>query len=143
MSDCCTNTCAPEKPDPRYRRILWIALVINVAMFGIEIVAGLAASSVSLLADAIDFFGDAANYGVSLFVLALAPIWRSRAAVIKGVTMAAYGIFVLVKAGWEASVGTVPEPITMGGIALLALAMNVTVAVGRCEHALGMALFAQ
>lgn len=128
MTDCCAPACAREKPDPRYRRVLWIALLINAVMFGVEIAAGLAASSVSLLADAIDFFGDAANYGVTLFVLALAPAWRSRAALIKGATMGGYGLFVLVKAGWEAAAGTVPEPFTMGSVALLALAMNVIVA---------------
>jgi len=47
---------------PRYRRVLWVALALNAAMFAIEIGAGLASGSVSLLADAIDFFGDAANY---------------------------------------------------------------------------------
>lgn len=128
MTDCCAGACRADKPDPRYRRILWVALIINLAMFGIEIVAGLAASSVSLLADAIDFFGDAANYGVSLFVLALAPVWRSRAALLKGATMGAYGIFVLTKAGWEAASGTVPEPMTMGSVALLAFVMNLSVA---------------
>lgn len=127
-ADCCASACQPAQPDLRYRRVLWIALVINVAMFGVEIWAGLVSASVSLLADAIDFFGDAANYGVSLFVLALAPIWRSRAALIKGMTMGGYGIFVLAKAGWEAAAGTVPEPFTMGSVAVLALAMNVFVA---------------
>src|SRR3546814_19993341 len=65
---------------PRYRRVLWIALVANLAMFGVEIVAGWNANSVSLLADAVDFFGDAANYGLSLAVLSMAVVWRSRAA---------------------------------------------------------------
>jgi Co/Zn/Cd efflux system component len=50
---------------------LWIALVVNLAMFAIEIASGLASGSVSLLADAVDFAGDAANYGLSLSVLAL------------------------------------------------------------------------
>lgn len=128
MTDCCDNTCRAQVPDSRYRRILWVALIINIAMFGVEIAAGLAASSVSLLADAVDFFGDAANYGLTLFVLGLVPVWRSRAALIKGATMGGYGIFILVKASWEAAMGTVPEPFTMGSVAILALAMNGLVA---------------
>lgn len=96
-------------------------------MFGVEIAAGLTASSVSLLADAIDFFGDAANYALTLFVLGLASAWRSRAALVKGATMGGYGLFILGKAGWEAAMGTVPEPFTMGSVALLALAMNLLV----------------
>ena len=131
MSDCCSSGCQPAKPsaDPRYRRILWIALVVNAAMFGIELAGGLHADSVSLLADAVDFLGDAANYAVSLFVLALAPLWRSRTALLKGITMGNYGIFVLAQAAWHAASGTVPVAATMGGIGFLALAANLGVAV--------------
>eukprot|EP01034_Spumella_vulgaris_P009948 gene9948-12622_t len=57
--------------NPRYRRILWGALIVNAAMFAIEIAAGVQSGSVSLLADAIDFLGDAANYAVSLLVLGM------------------------------------------------------------------------
>jgi len=31
---------APSANDPRYRKILWVALVVNLAMFAIEIGAG-------------------------------------------------------------------------------------------------------
>ncbi|HEY0846996.1 MAG TPA: cation transporter, partial [Noviherbaspirillum sp.] len=85
-------------------------------------------SSSSLLADAIDFFGDAANYGVSLLVLSLGALWRSRAALAKGLTMGAFGIFVLAKTTWSIASGTLPEPVTMGVIGLLALAANLSVA---------------
>lgn len=131
MSDCCSGGCSAGKPpvDWRYRRILWIALVLNAAMFGVELAGGLRADSVSLLADAVDFLGDAANYAVSLFVLALAPVWRSRTAMIKGVTMGGYGLLVLGQAAWHAAAGTVPEAATMGTIGFLALAANLGVAV--------------
>lgn len=115
--------------DPRYRRILWAALVINAIMFAVELGAGLRSNSVSLLADAIDFFGDAANYGVSLAVLSMAPVWRAKAALLKGISMLAFGIFVLARAAWVAQSGTVPEAATMGTIGILALAANVAVAV--------------
>jgi len=98
-------------------------------MFGVELFGGWAAGSVSLLADAVDFFGDAANYGVSLFVLGLAPIWRSRTALIKGLTMGGYGLFVLGAALWNAASGTVPEHTTMGVIGFIALLANLLVAV--------------
>jgi Co/Zn/Cd efflux system component len=114
---------------PRYRRVLWIALIVNAAMFVIEIAAGLNANSVSLLADAVDFFGDAANYAISLAVLGMALAWRARAAFFKGVTMGAFGLFVLAKAGWSAAVGAAPEPVTMGAIGALALVANVSVAL--------------
>ncbi|KQV90707.1 cation transporter [Massilia sp. Root351] len=131
MSSCCGGACASSKPpiDPRYRRILWVALFINAAMFGVELLGGLRAESVSLLADAVDFFGDAANYALSLFVLGMAAAWRARAALAKGVMMGGYGVFVLGKAGWSLAAGTAPEPATMGLIGVIALLANGTVAL--------------
>ncbi|MCX7556640.1 cation diffusion facilitator family transporter [Xanthomonadaceae bacterium JHOS43] len=132
MSNSCSShdctTVPAARPSPRYRRVLWAALLINAAMFGIEISAGLQARSVSLLADSVDFFGDAANYGISLMVLGMTLTWRARAALLKGLTMGAFGLFVLGRAAWSAATGTVPEPMTMGAIGALALLANVSVA---------------
>jgi len=114
---------------PRYRRILWIALALNAAMFAVEIGAGFRSGSVSLLADAIDFFGDAANYGVTLAVLSMGLVWRARAALLKGVSMLGFGVFVAGKAAWSAVQGVPPEALTMGVVGTLALAVNVAVAV--------------
>jgi Co/Zn/Cd efflux system component len=125
---CCPPPPAAPSASPRYRRVLWVALIVNLAMFLVEVVAGWQAGSVSLLADAVDFFGDAANYGLSLLVLGMALQWRARAALVKGASMAAFGVFVLAKAGWSAASGVVPEPLTMGVVGLLALAANVGVA---------------
>jgi cation diffusion facilitator family transporter len=113
---------------PRYRRILWIALAINAAMFLVEIVAGLRSGSVSLLADAIDFFGDAANYGLTLAVLPLGLAWSSRAAILKALSMLAFGAFVAVSAAWALATGEPPHAATMGIVGTLALLANVGVA---------------
>lgn len=131
MSDCCAGGDPSNSPpvDPKVRRILWIALAINAGMFALELFGGWTAASVALLADAVDFFGDAANYAVSLFVLGMVPVWRSRTALAKGVTMGAYGLFVLGAAAWNLASGTVPEHTTMGVIGLIALVANVLVAV--------------
>ena len=125
----CHTPAATAAASPRYRRVLWIALAVNAAMFVVELAAGLHADSVSLLADAVDFLGDAANYGVSLLVLGLAPRWRARAALLKGLSMGAFGLFVLGRAAWAAGNGSAPEPLTMGSIGALALLANVAVAV--------------
>ncbi len=114
--------------DPRYRRILWAALVINLAMFAIEIAAGVQSGSVSLLADAIDFFGDAANYAVSLAVLTAGLAWRARAALLKGICMLGFGVFVAGRALWALKTGAVPEALTMGAVGSLALIANLAVA---------------
>ena len=119
---------APPAVDPRYRRVLWIALIVNLLMFLVELFGGLQSGSVSLLADAVDFFGDAANYGLSLAVLGLALTWRAKAALVKGFSMAAFGVFVIAKTVWTLRSGVLPDPLTMGLIGLLALAANVGVA---------------
>jgi Co/Zn/Cd efflux system component len=120
----------PEGPvPPGYRRALWVALFVNALMFLVEIAAGVSAGSVSLLADAIDFFGDAVNYGLSLAVLALGLAARARVAVFKAATMMLFGAVVLGRAAWAALHGGPPEPLTMGGVGALALLANVGVAV--------------
>lgn len=127
---CCSSSCEGSgEIDPNYRRVLWLALFANAAMFAAEIAGSFASGSVSLLADAVDFAGDAANYGLSLAVLSMGLIWRARAALVKGISMAAFGIFVLARTAWLAVEGQPPDPITMGAIALLALTVNVGVAV--------------
>lgn len=118
----------PPSNHPRYRRVLWFALVINAAMFAVELLGGLHAGSVSLLADAVDFFGDAANYGLSLYVLGMAVAWRARAAFLKGLFMGGFGLFVIGQAAWSAWKGWAPEPLTMGAIGALALVANLAVA---------------
>lgn len=120
--------CAPVANSPRYRRVLWVALAVNAAMFLVEVASGLRSGSVSLLADALDFAGDAANYGISLAVLGMALAWRSRAAIVKALSMGAFGVLVLGRALWAAMSGVPPEPVTMGVVATLALAANVGVA---------------
>ncbi len=127
-SCCASNTCQSQAT-PRYRRALWIALAVNAVMFAVELGAGWNAGSVSLLADAADFLGDAANYGVSLMVLSMAIAWRSRAALLKGATMGLYGLFVLGHAAWNATHGVIPEAATMGVVGSLALVANLSVAV--------------
>jgi Co/Zn/Cd efflux system component len=120
----------PDGPvPPGYRRALWIALFANALMFLVEIAAGVSASSVSLLADAIDFFGDAVNYGLSLAVLAMGLAARARVAVFKAATMVLFGLGVMARAAWAALHGGAPEPLTMGGVGALALLTNVGVAV--------------
>ena len=127
--DHCHDDQADDATDPRWRRALWIALTLNLGMFFVELGAGLSANSVSLLADAVDFAGDAANYGLSLAVLSMALVWRSRAAWVKGASMLAYGLLVVAKAVWVLRSGTVPEPITMGAVGFVALLVNAGVAV--------------
>ncbi len=132
MSQHCCEHEAPAietlRNPARYRRILWIALIINTAMFGVELLAGWHSGSLSLLADSIDFAGDALNYGVSLAVLSAALAWRARAALLKAVSMMGFGVFLLATAAWSVWHGGVPNAATMGAVGFVALAANVAVA---------------
>ncbi|MFA6115519.1 MAG: cation transporter [Sphingomonas sp.] len=120
---------APPAPDPRWRRMLWIALAINLAMFLGEIVAGIASGSRSLQADALDFLGDSANYAISLGVAGMALGWRSRAALLKGGTILAFGLYVLVTTVLAALGRGVPQAETMGIVGVIALIANGSVAL--------------
>ena len=125
---CCEHDCQPAETGGRYRRILWVALGLNAAMFLIEIVASMIAGSVSLRADALDFLGDAANYAVALAVVSLALHWRARAALLKGSVMGMFGLWVAGSTIYSALTATVPKAEVMGAIGLLALAVNLGVA---------------
>ena len=128
MSDCCAVP-AEAGADPRFRRILWVALVSNAAMFVVELAASLVSGSVALQADALDFFGDSANYAITLFVLSLSLQARSKAALFKAATMAAFGTWVIGSAIYRALTESVPDAAVMGAIGFVALLVNVGVAV--------------
>lgn len=125
MADSCCDHChEPNRNDAAYRRVLWAVLAINAVMFLVEIGAGVAAGSASLQADALDFFGDAANYGISLFVVGMALRYRALAALGKGASMAVFGLWVIATVVWHAWHGTLPSAFTMGAIGIAALAAN-------------------
>ncbi|MHA1597288.1 MAG: cation transporter [Alphaproteobacteria bacterium] len=127
MGACCDHQ--PDSTPPvAYKRVLWAALVINSGMFIIEIVAGLIGGSVSLQADALDFFADAANYGISLLVLSSGLRVRAQTAMAKGIVMGILGIWVLGLSVYHMAIGQVPGAVIMGGVGLLALTANVVTA---------------
>lgn len=121
---CCIHSIDPHRGSPAYRRVLWHVLAINVAMFLVEIGAGLASGSASLQADALDFLGDAGNYIISLLVVGMALRYRARAAFAKGATMGVFGLWVLGVAAWHVWHGTLPHAFTMGAVGVAALVAN-------------------
>jgi Co/Zn/Cd efflux system component len=134
MACCHDAACSSAAPSaglntPTWRRALWIALAVNASFFVTEIVAGAAAGSAALQADALDFFGDAANYAISLGVAGMALTWRSRASVAKGGTMIAFALWVLGSTAWHAVYGTLPRAEVMGVVGIAALIVNGGVAL--------------
>jgi Co/Zn/Cd efflux system component len=101
-----------------------VVLLVNAAMFGIELVYGLVAGSVALVADSLDMLGDALVYGFSLYVVARGPVWKAWAAVAKAGLMGAFGLFVLGQLVYRMVNPELPLFATMGAVGVLALAAN-------------------
>jgi Co/Zn/Cd efflux system component len=132
MDDCCVDkACALAQLRERQAATLRLVLAANAAMFVVELVAGLLAGSIALLADSLDMLGDALVYGFSLHVVARGPVWKARAAVAKAVVMALFGALVLAQLVSKLAHPELPTVETMSAIGLLALAVN-----GACFAAL-------
>lgn len=122
------NHCHAAKFDgmsPAYRRALWAVIAINAIMFLVEMAAGLTAGSRALQADALDFLGDTATYALSFAVIGMPVAVRARAALVKGVSLALMGLWVLGYTLYGVIVTGVPEAPVMGAVGLLALGANL------------------
>jgi cation diffusion facilitator family transporter len=120
---------AVETGSPAFRRAVWVVLTLNAAMFVLEVLAGQLAGSMALQADALDFAGDTATYGISLLALGFTAAGRARVALLKGASLAAMGAYVLAASLWRTFVDGAPDAVTMGWVGALALAVNVTAAL--------------
>jgi Co/Zn/Cd efflux system component len=125
VSACCGDKVEFDGISADYRRRLWIVIALNAAMFATELVAGHLARSQALQADALDFFGDALTYGISLAVLGSSLRVRATAALAKGVSLAAMGLWVAGATLYRVFVTGMPEAEIMGAVGALALAANV------------------
>jgi len=121
MDECCEVREIPREQ----RRTLQIVLLINAAMFLTESVAGVLAHSTALFADSLDMLGDAIVYGFSLYVIGRGIAWQARAALLKGLIMAAFGIGLLVQVAFKITRGVTPTVEVMGVFGTLAFAANL------------------
>lgn len=125
MADCCNDkACEIDALRKRQSATLKIVLWINAVMFVVELTAGLLGHSVSLVADSLDMLGDALVYGFSLYVVALGATMKAKAALLKGVVMASFGLFVLGQAIYRIVYPQLPVFETIGLVGLMALAAN-------------------
>jgi len=107
------------------RRVLWLVLAINAALFVGEYAAGWWARSTALQADSLDALGDAGVYALSLFVVGRSLRWRAGAGVAKGVVQGLFGLAVLADVARRALLGATPTAPIMAGAASIALVANL------------------
>jgi Co/Zn/Cd efflux system component len=135
MDTCCIDkACALEQLRERQSATLRIVLILNVGLFAIELVAGLLAGSVALLADSLDNLGDALVYGFSLYVVGLGLVWKVRAAFAKAAVMGLFGAFVLGHLLYKLVYPQVPAYETMGAVGALALIVNAACCAALWRH---------
>lgn len=130
MSDSCSSgcdgdSCAPTAKNARQRRVLQIVLAVNATMFAVEASAGWLANSSALLADSLDMLGDSIAYGFSLYVIGRGARWTAISALLKGLLMAAFGLFVLGSVIYKLLWPVLPHAETISLIGALALAANL------------------
>ena len=121
MDECCTVA----RIATRQRSVFRIVLGINLGMFLLESIAGMLAYSTALLADSIDMLGDAIVYGFSLYVVGRSAAWQARAALLKGIIMAAFSVAILAQVAFKIYHGLVPLADVMGFVGIMALAANL------------------
>lgn len=126
MSSCCNDkSCELESLRTNQARVLKWVLLINAGMFIVEYSIGWLAHSTALLADSLDMLGDALVYGFSLYVLHRSAKWLTISALLKGLIMLAFGLFVLVEAGYKIIHPILPTAQLIGSIGVLALVANL------------------
>ena len=123
---CCGHDVKFEGLSGAYKRALWAVIAINGTMFLVELGTGILSGSQALKADALDFLADTATYAITLFVIGMPLIWRARAALFKGLSLGAMGLWVLGSTAYHVFVLGVPQAEVMGAVGFLALVANLT-----------------
>lgn len=135
MADCCHNkACDLEKMPTSQSQVLWIVLAINAIMFVVEFGFGVFAHSVSLTGDSLDMLGDSLAYGSSLYVINMGVRAKARSAFFKSTLMLSSASMAFVQALYRTFYQVTPESTMMGGVGVLALAMNVICLILLSRH---------
>lgn len=125
MAGCCGHESRFDGASKDFRRVLILVIAINGTMFVTEILAGIAAGSLALQADALDFLGDTATYAISLAVIGMPLLVRARAALLKGISLAFMGLWVFSSTLYHVLSTGVPQAEVMGMVGFLALLANL------------------
>ena len=132
MSGCGCGEPKFDGTSATYRRALIIVIAINAVMFVVEMTAGIRGQSMALQADALDFLADTATYTLSLWVIGHSARMRASAAMVKGISLGALGLWVFGSTAYQVMVQGMPEAMIMTTIGALAFVAN---AAGRIRPA--------
>tara|TARA_Y100000768_G_scaffold316879_1_gene252036 strand:- start:3308 stop:3922 length:615 start_codon:yes stop_codon:yes gene_type:complete len=125
MKSCCeAKSTELDQLRTKQKKVLLIVLAINAIMFFVEFTFGILANSTALLADSLDMLGDATVYAFSLYVINKSIKWKASAALLKGVIITVFGLYVFGEAIYKTFFEVVPVAETMGIIGFLALTAN-------------------
>jgi len=125
MSDCGCE--APPLDTKAQQRALWIALILNAAMFLIEVGAGLHANSTGLIADGLDMLSDTSAYAIALIAIGRGPTFKLNAARWSGLMLLLLGGSLFLEVVRRFFEGAPPEGFWMIAVSTIALVVNVTV----------------
>lgn len=125
MASCCGQEAKFDGASKAFKRTLMAVIAINGTMFFAEVAAGIAAGSQALMADALDFLGDTATYGISLAVIGMPLAVRAKAALVKGYSLAIIGLWVFSSTLYHVLVTNEPRAEVMGAVGFVALLANL------------------
>jgi Co/Zn/Cd efflux system component len=125
-----TDSCCQDHIDvatlhAKQRRVLIIVLVTNAATFLMMVFAAIISGSSSLLSGALDNFGDAMTYALSLMVVGASGPAKARVALFKGFLIFGAALAVAFQIGWRILHPETPIVEAMGIAALLNLGTNL------------------
>jgi Co/Zn/Cd efflux system component len=124
---------------PGLRRVVALVALLNIGYFGIEFAVATAIGSVSLFADSVDFFEDAAVNLLVLLALGWAPRRRALVGVALSLLLLAPGAATLWTA-WQ-KIGTpvppAPLPLMLAGLGALAINLSCALMLARWRETHG------
>lgn len=124
MADC---GCHHEAKNEEDRKILKIALVLNLLMFVVGLIAGVLADSTALIADSFDMLADSLAYCLGLIAVGKSSLFKERVATLSGILLLVLGVGLFIEAGRRAWFGSSPESSAMIAVACLSLIVNSVV----------------
>ena len=127
--DCCSHrnpVWKNQKQNQAQSRLLWIILAINTGMLVIEVGGGIYSGSKTLLADGAHLLSHLFVIAISLYAVSRGPLWRLRAALLKGLLMVGIGISLLFEVFVDGTIEHAHlETSTLGWVALAATLGNL------------------